>query len=272
MDDSNIITSGSRHDSSYQSLFEGIVLGRTEMYDASKLNCWGFCKATDARDGISLSLGNLCKGYPFCLNGHTFRTSEAAYLCGEFSSDTALNQAIQHSLAEESNPFLAKKVIKRKNIEHIRQDWAEVRLQWMLYVIWQKCIGNSDFRNLLLSIPDDAVIIEDSTDNQGATSSVWGAKNKELRQVRRQKKKELCALYPTMKKKDLNLLISEECNKINGIGCFVGENNMGKVLMLCRIALQNNIVPPIDFELLRAKKIYLFGELVTFENEEYVED
>ena len=271
MDDSNIITSGSRHDSSYQSLFEGIVLGRTEMYDASKLNCWGFCKATDARDGISLSLGNLCKGYPFCLNGHTFRTSEAAYLCGEFSN-TPRNKSIQYSLIEESNAFLAKKVIKRKNIEYVRKDWEEIRLQWMLYVVWQKCIGSVDFRNLLLSIPDDAVIIEDSTANHGATSSVWGAKNKELRQVRRQKKKELCALYPTMKKKDLHVLISHECNKINGIGCFVGENNMGKVLMLCRIALQNNIVPPIDFELLRAKKIYLFGELVTFENEEYVED
>ena len=221
------------------------------------------------RDGISLSLGNLCKGYPFCLNGHTFRTSEAAYLCGEFSN-TPRNKSIQYSLIEESNAFLAKKVIKRKNIEYVRKDWEEIRLQWMLYVVWQKCIGSVDFRNLLLSIPDDAVIIEDSTANHGATSSVWGAKNKELRQVRRQKKKELCALYPTMKKKDLNLLISEECNKINDIGCFIGENNMGKVLMLCRIALQNNIVPPIDFELLRAKKIYLFGELLTFDIEECV--
>lgn len=269
MDDSNIITGGSRHNSSYQSLFAHIVLGRTEIYDASKQNCWGFCKATDMRDGISLSLGNLCKGYPFCLNGHTFRTSEAAYLCGEFSN-TPRNKSIQYSLIEESNAFLAKKVIKRKNIEYVRKDWEEIRLQWMLYVVWQKCIGSVDFRNLLLSIPDDAVIIEDSTANHGATSSVWGAKNKELRQVRRQKKKELCALYPTMKKKDLNLLISEECNKINDIGCFIGENNMGKVLMLCRIALQNNIVPPIDFELLRAKKIYLFGELLTFDIEECV--
>lgn len=272
MDDRNIITSGSRHDFSYQSLFEGIVLGRMETYDAGKLNCWGFCKATDMRNGITLSLGNLCKGYSFSLNGHIFRTSEAAYLCGEFSSDSTLNQAIQHSLAEEPNPFLAKKVIKRKNIELIRQDWTEVRLQWMQYVVWQKCIGNSDFRNLLLSIPDNAVIIEDSTANHGATSSVWGAKNKELRQVRRQKKKELCALYPTMKKKDLNLLISEECEKITDVGCFVGENNMGKILMMCKVALENHVLPPIDFELLRAKKIYLFGELVTFENEEYVED
>ena len=168
----------------------------------------------------------------------------------------------------EPNAFLAKKVIKRRNAEHIRQDWEDVRLQWMLYVVWHKCIGNADFRNLLLSIPSDAVIIEDSTANYGATSSVWGAKNKELRNVRRALKKELIAHHPTMKKKDLNKLISEECGKITDVSSFVGENNMGKILMLCRIALRNNTVPPIDYELLRAKKIYLFGELLTFDREE----
>ena len=267
MTDSNIITGGSRHASFNQSLFAHIVLGRTEMYDASKLNCWGFCKATDVRDGITLSLGNLCKGYPFSLHGHIFHSSEAAYLCGEFS-DTPSKQSIQYSLMEEPNAFLAKKAIKRKNIEYVREDWVEVRLQWMLYVVWQKCIGNSNFRNLLLSIPNDVVIIEDSTANYGSTSSVWGAKNKELRNVRRALKKELIAHNPTMRKKDLNLLISKECGKITNVGSFVGENNMGKILMMCKIALWNNIVPPIDYELLRAKKIYLFGELLTFDGED----
>lgn len=266
MDDRNI-TGGNRHNSCNQSLFNDIVLGRTEMYDASKLNCWPFCRATDVRDGIPLSLGNLCKGYPFALNGHIFLTSEAAYLCGEFS-DSSSKQSIQYSLMEEPNAFLAKKVIKRKNLKYVRQDWEEIRLQWMLYVVWQKCIGNSNFRNLLLSIPNDVVIIEDSTANHGATSSVWGAKNKELRKVRRARKKELCAEYPSMKKKDLNVLISEECGKITDVGNFVGENNMGKILKMCQIALRNNVIPPIDYDLLRKKKIYLFGELLTFDKEE----
>lgn len=266
MDDRNI-TGGNRHNSCNQSLFNDIMLGRTEMYDASKLSCWPFCRATDVRDGIPLSLGNLCKGYPFALNGHIFLTSEAAYLCGEFS-DSSSKQSIQYSLMEEPNAFLAKKVIKRKNLKYVRQDWEEIRLQWMLYVVWQKCIGNSNFRNLLLSIPDDVVIIEDSTANHGATSSVWGAKNKELRKARRARKKKLCAEYPTMKKKDLNLLISKECAKITDVGYFIGQNNMGKILMLCKIALRNNTVPPIDYDLLRAKKIYLFGELLTFNGED----
>lgn len=268
MDDRNI-TGGNRHNSCNQSLFNDIVLGRTEMYDASKLNCWPFCKATDVRDGITLSLGNLCKGYSFALNGHIFRTSEAAYLCGEFS-DSSSKQSIQYSLMEEPNAFLAKKVIKRKNLKYVRQDWEEIRLQWMLYVVWQKCIGNSNFRNLLLSIPNDVVIIEDSTANHGATSSVWGAKNKELRNVRRALKKELIAHNPTMKKKDLNKLISEQCGKITDVGNFVGENNMGKILKMCQIALRNNVIPPIDYDLLRKKKIYLFGELLTFNGEDWL--
>ena len=266
MDDRNI-TGGNRHNSCNQSLFNDIMLGRTEMYDASKLSCWPFCRATDVRDGIPLSLGNLCKGYPFALNGHIFLTSEAAYLCGEFS-DSSSKQSIQYSLMEEPNAFLAKKVIKRKNLKYVRKDWEEIRLQWMLYVVWQKCIGNSNFRNLLLSIPNDVVIIEDSTANHGATSSVWGAKNKELRKARRARKKKLCAEYPNMKKKDLNLLISKECAKITDVGYFIGQNNMGKILMLCKIALRNNTVPPIDYDLLREKKIYLFGELLTFDKEE----
>ena len=141
MDDRNI-TGGNRHNSCNQSLFNDIMLGRTEMYDASKLSCWPFCRATDVRDGIPLSLGNLCKGYPFALNGHIFLTSEAAYLCGEFS-DSSSKQSIQYSLMEEPNAFLAKKVIKRRNLKYVRQDWEEIRLQWMLYVVWQKCIGNS---------------------------------------------------------------------------------------------------------------------------------
>ena len=60
----------------------------------------------------------------------------------------------------------------------------------------------------------------------------------------------------------------ESAYRITDVGCFVGENNMGKIMMLCKIALRNNTVPPIDYELLREKKIYLFGELLTFDKEE----
>lgn len=181
------ILGGNRHDSSYQSLFEGIVLGRMETYDASKLNCWAFHKSTDERDGITLSLGNLCGGYPFSLCGHIFSTCESAYLCGEFSLNTPMHAEIQHELQEQKNGFVSKKFIKNKYKEYIREDWEEIRLQWMLYVVWHKCIGNADFRDLLLSLPKDAVIIENSNIVRGRVNGnnrdmVWGAKNDELKE------------------------------------------------------------------------------------------
>ena len=105
------------------------------MYDTTKHNCWAFCKSTDIRNGIILSLGNLCGGYPFPFCGHIFRSSECAYLCGEFSLDAPLNKVIQQNLMDEPNAFVQKKVIKKANMEHVRQDWAEIRLQWMLYLV-----------------------------------------------------------------------------------------------------------------------------------------
>lgn len=246
---SNSITGGGHYHPSYQSLFGCIALGRTAEYDTGKTDCWVFCKATDIRHGITLSLGNLCKGYAFASCGHIFRTSAAAYLCEELSSDSVLNQSSQRSIAEKNNPFLAKKVIKRRHIGHIRHDWEEVRLQWMFYVVWN-----------------------DSTANHGTTYTVWGAKNKALRQARRMKKKELCALHPNLSKKDLNALVSQACSQITDVGTFIGENNMGKILIMCKIALQNNVVPPIDYVLLRSKKIHLFGELLTFERRTYYEN
>lgn len=265
------ILGGNRHDSSYQSLFECIVLGRMETYDASKLNCWAFHKSTDERDGITLSLGNLCGGYPFSLCGHIFSTSESAYLCGEFSLNTPMHAEIQHELQEQKNGFVSKKFIKNKYKEYIREDWEEIRLQWMLYVVWYKCIGNADFRDLLLSLPKDAVIIENSNIVRGRVNGnnrdmVWGAKNDELKEFENHLKfneKHAPFLKPEYLKK-----LEEERASIYYVGHFEGQNNMGKVLKMCQIALLNKVAPPIDYDLLREKKIHLFGELLTFDKEE----
>lgn len=116
------ISGGNHHNSSYQSLLTDIMLGRMETYDASKLNCWAFRKSIDVRDGITLSLGNLCGGYPFPFCGHTFPTSEAAYLCGEFSLNTPMHTEIQQVLLAEKNGFVSKKFIKNKYKEYIREN------------------------------------------------------------------------------------------------------------------------------------------------------
>ena len=40
-------------------LFNEIILGRTEVYDTTKHNCWAFCKSTDIRNG-KLSVWVIC--------------------------------------------------------------------------------------------------------------------------------------------------------------------------------------------------------------------
>ena len=47
-----------------------------EAYDASTLNCFAFRHGYDVRHGLSLSLGNMVRGYGFDLQGIHFNNSE----------------------------------------------------------------------------------------------------------------------------------------------------------------------------------------------------
>lgn len=123
----------------------------------------------------------------------TFQNSECAYIAGMFSEATECHSDLQEALCHEGNGFMAKKKIRRFNEDAKRADWEEFNIQWMLYCVWCKVVGNADFRNMLLSIPTDAVIIEDSTFQNGATAAIWGTKNKEQRQLITEYKKQLTA-------------------------------------------------------------------------------
>lgn len=243
----------------YITMMNEIVLEKEENYDASKLNCWDFCKGTDIKEGIGMKFGNMLIDFPFEVNDITFKCSEMLYLCGEFSNNDEESIRIQNDIITSNNGFVAKKFIKNKHKDEIRGDFNEFRVQWMLWVIWQKTKGNEEFQKLLLSIPDDAVIIENSSWQTSSTATVWGCKNMELRRSRAKVKKEIENSSGHMKRKDVEKLLSVELNKVSGIGIFEGENNMGKILMLCREALQMNTEPNINYGLLSEHDIYLFG-------------
>lgn len=59
-----------------------------EAYNASTLNCFAFRRGNDERQGLSLSLGNMVRGYAFELQGIRFHNSECAYIAGAFSGGT----------------------------------------------------------------------------------------------------------------------------------------------------------------------------------------
>lgn len=242
-------------------------------YDATKYDCWSFKTADDEKDGVLLDLGNQCSGYPFSFHDHIFQTSESAYLCGQFSMNTEECKRIQYQLLYERNGYTAKKKVKNANRGLIRDDWEEIMADWMLYVVWNKCKGNEDFANKLKAIPKNAILLENSTTIHEGTSIYWGSKNEELEAA-----KEKVARYAElqyMKKvrqgkikknqSELDEAMQAARNEIHYIGTFSGGNNlMGKILKRCQIALFDGGEPPINYDLLRQKQIYLFGKLLTF--------
>lgn len=133
----------------------------------------------------------------------------------------------------------------------------------MKYVVWQKCLGNEDFRRLLLSLPSDAVIIEDSTFQTGRTATKWGTRNDELRRRLTLLKKELKARglsKAAIKREQDRMRLGEYAT----VGCFVGQNLMGKILMACKEALESGIEPDIDYDLLIGKHINILDREISF--------
>lgn len=242
-----------------------IILDRVEAYDASTLNCYAFRRGTDSVEGHSLAIGNMVSGFPFAVECVTFQNSECAYIAGMFSNDTDSHLELQEALQVETNGFMAKKKLRRFNEDKKRSDWEEYNVQWMLYCVWCKVVSNSDFRDMLLAIPSDAVIIEDSTFQNGTTAAVWGTKNATQRRLVVDYKKQLKAdgnSKAAIKRACDNKRLGEWRKQ----GVFVGKNLMGKILMLCRDAVLHNTTPDIDLDLLRSKQIHLFGKLLTFDS------
>lgn len=116
-----------------------IILGRVEHINASHFNCLSFSKASDIVNGINVRLSNMAGGYPFSFGGVTWHDSETLYLCGEFSDSSEKHLLVQEDMQRQTSGFAAKRFIKKRNSNLIRQDFADFRIQWMLYVIWQKC-------------------------------------------------------------------------------------------------------------------------------------
>lgn len=234
-------------------------LGREEVYQASS-RIWSFKQVDDIVNGITLRVTNMAGGYPFECGGTVWADSERLYLCGEYSNDTEEHLGIQKELCSATSGYAAKRFYKAKHKKQVRSDFKEFRLQWMLFCVWTKCQGNEDFRKLLQSIPHDAILVENTTTDTGGTAEIWGCKNKELMDARKALADTLRAENAHLKKKALAHLINVETNKLNDIGTWRGQNNIGKILMICRDCLNQGTAPEIDYDLLNKAGIYLFGK------------
>lgn len=251
-------------DTTVEEVDDAIILDHEEVYDPSIQNVWPFKHVDDIVNGIKLDLCNMASCYPFEINGIRWRSSEELYLAGEFSNDTAEHLTIQEELRAAKSPYAAKRFVKGKHRKEVRDDFTEFRTQWMLWCVWQKCKGNLDFRKKLLSIPNDVILIEETTTDTGGSGQTWGCSNRELVEARKAKAQLLTESNTDLSKKNLNFLINIETNAIRNIGIFKGQNNIGKILMICRDCIKRGIEPDIDLELLRSKQIFILGKLLIF--------
>ena len=60
------------------------------------------------------------------------------------------------------------------------------------------------------------------------------------------------------------MLVNLEINKLNNVGEWRGQNNIGKILMICRDCIANGTEPLIDYELLHNASIHILGRKLTF--------
>ena len=238
-------------------------LGCEEAYIASP-QVWSFRNVDDIVNGINLRLSNMAGGFPFECGGRIWKDSERLYLCGEWSNNTDEHRFIQECLLSYTSGFGAKRFGKARFKNFIRPDFADFRLQWMLYCVWQKCKGNEDFRKLLLQIPKEVILVENTTIDKWSSAEIWGCKNWELVNKRANLETVLMERHKDLKHKERDHIINVETNKINDIGVWKGQNNIGKILMLCRNCIREGIEPQIDYDLLRRSNIYILGQLYTF--------
>ena len=162
-----------------------------------------------------------------------FRSSECAYIAGVYSSNSKDCFDIQRQLSIYPNGLKAKRVFRNLTNEHSifqRGDFYSYNVELMKYVILCKIRSNVDFRNLLLSIPDNVMLIEDVSFLKGSKKLIWGAENIELKRVKKEKlkllKQKLSEDRIQFRKRYTQMLN----NKIHSIGCYCGKNIMGKIL------------------------------------------
>lgn len=238
-------------------------------YDTAHYLCVAFRRKGDLWKDLQIPFGNMNGGFPFEMNGVVFPTSEHAYISGIFSNNTPKHKELQERLLKIGSGYMAKRDIRAKNKDQWRKDWEEFNIDWMLYCVWQKVNQNEEFKNLLLTVPRKAMIIEDvSFQNQPKsgkdTSTVWGCRNQTKKAFGKLVGKYAKSMtFKTKKSEDefINSYLWDYCNA----GEYVGQNIMGKILTLIKNCLHEGMEPDIDYALLNSKKIYLLGKRIDFQ-------
>ena len=109
--------------------------------------------------GNQASSKNVASIVSFEALGRTWKSSEYLYMLARWSTNDPANVAIQEDILTASSGYVIKRYKQPKHKRFTRPDFLSWRHEWMLWVVWQKCLASPAFRNLLLAT-GDAVIVE----------------------------------------------------------------------------------------------------------------
>lgn len=250
----------------FKNLINTIDLNQIEAYDCTNLNVWSYRNAGDIRNGVNIKFGNMVKGFPLKVGGVMFNHSEGAYIAGLYSSNDIESIHIQSLLSTDRNGLWCKKTYRnlQKYNQFGRKDFYDFNVQFMLYILLLKTTQNEDFATLLMSLPADSHVVENTNYHTGETATFWGAKNIPLKLARKAKEKEIAKNGVFKTKVELKRSQMLAVNAINDIGVFEGKNVMGKIIKLMSLSLIYGQEPPIDYDLLESKKLFLLGKPIVF--------
>lgn len=137
------------------------TLTRDERIDPRSLRLMRYSNTRECCDGFpSGLLCNQAKGFPITLERVIWNATEYIYLCGKWSWEGEDAKAIQEDVRTAKSGYAAKRYKDLKYRKRTRPDWNNIRVPYMLWCVWQKCIHSQEFRQLLCSVPEDYVITE----------------------------------------------------------------------------------------------------------------
>ena len=225
-----------------------------------------FYKKNDIIGKYHVPFGNMNNGYPITIGGVEFANVEVAYICAFFSKEDEKSVFIQNLIKNETNGMMCKRKYRKSSEFKIfgREDFDDSlwHFHFMLFLVWSKCLQNKEFAVLLKKIPQNYIIVENEP--MKGDYAIWGCCNKEYNKICKDNSKKIKEINPQLKTSAIKELENEFRTNNYNIGIWKGRNCMGKILMSCRDALQNNTIPPIDYNLLTKSNIYWFGKQLFF--------
>lgn len=240
------------------------------VYNTKEQECWSFNSKTDVRDGVSLQLGNMANGYGVEILGIQFPNSEIPYQLAIFNEEAI---KIQQKIINPDEGWLYNGLKMKRKFIYSQEYWKDRRdtefedgkemwcYEWMKWIVWEKVKQNLRFADILLSIPRNAIIIEQAQKKPTKKPSMWGAWNNDLLAER---KIVIRAAQIENGLGKTSRVVKDEIYKVNNVGEWVGENAMGQILTMAKLALNEGCQMPIDEQMLNRAKINWFGKVLNF--------